>query len=130
MIVDLVVLQNLVEEGYGGKFNLVDFKFACKNPYTLFEESPRRLRYDSDVILINGNGDPVIVNLSSFCFKEEEKQEEDKKKNKKVSKPPLIYNSSTGKYELDPDNLEELIRKEVKDRLALLGRRLLDLVNM
>lgn len=146
MKVDSTTLQILIEKGYDGELCLVDSEFVPKNPYKILEKCHKRIGYDENVLLTDRNGDIVSVRASYFCFKKEYK-EEDIKQDKDIDakktelKPPVVYNPSTGKYELEdsflrlylcvlyekaPNNLKELVRKEVKERLSLLGQSLLN----
>lgn len=150
MKVDLTILQTLIEKGYDGELCLVDYEFVPKNPYKILEKCRKRIGYDEKVLLTDRNGDVVSVKASYFCFKKvyEEKdikQDKDVDDKKTECKPPVVYNPSTGKYELEdsflklylcvlyenaPTNLKELVRKEVKERLSILGQSLLNFDNL
>lgn len=123
---------------------------SLKNPYKILEKCRKRIGYDEKVLLTDRNGDVVSVKSSYFCFKKvyEEKnikQDKDVDDKKTECKPPVVYNPSTGKYELEdsflklylcvlyenvPTNLKELVRKEVKERLSILGQSLLNFDNL
>lgn len=150
MTVNLTILQDLIENGYDGELCLVDSEFVPKNPYKILEKCRKRIGYDEKVLLTDRNGDVVSVKASYFCFKKvyEEKdikQDKDVDDKKTECKPPVVYNPSTGKYELEdsflklylcvlyenaPTNLKELVRKEVKERLSILGQSLLNFDNL